>query len=163
MKKVLCSCLIALYLAVGCGGSGGGRGGYVPTEVGTTPLNENSPASISGTYRITKLEFYGPGGLYMDFMEIPSFIGIYVINYYQNYMEYKMEYHDPVHGNFYDYDRVYLNEPIDNVAVDEMFYQINTDYQITIFAKNMYIPGVGDVDVVYGLTKTSDSTAPIPL
>ena len=147
--------LIASLLIVGCGGG-------VATAPGTTPLNKNAPASLSGTYRITQWEFYGPEGFYFDSTQLAFFSATYVVNQARKYVEYKIEWHDPVYGDYYDYDRVYSDEPI-TTEYGEVYYQINTSYQMTIYMTEIVVPGVGTFDQIVRLTKISDSTAPIPL
>ena len=77
-------------------------------------------------------------------------------------MEYKIEWHDPVYGDFFDYDRMYSDDPI-TTEYGDVYYQVNTNYQITIYMTDIYVPGMGYFDQIVRLTKTSDSTAPIPL
>lgn len=148
---------------LGCGGGGGGgdeRGAW--TVFGTIPLNINDRASISGTYQVTHWKLNGPGGLSFDSNQLDSFSFRYVINYTQNYADYKIEYQDAFLGDYYDHNCVYADDLKDTI-VDDVYYQINSKYQITFFVKNMYVPGKGISNQVFIMTKTSDSTAPNPL
>ena len=159
MRKNLCFCLVALFLFIACGGGGGGG---VATVAGTTPLDENDPLSLSGTYQITRWEFYGPDGFYFDSTQLASFSSTYIVNQAQKYVEFKIEWHDSTYGDYYDYDRVYSDEPL-AAEYGEVYYQINTSYQVTIYMTEIIIPGVGSFDQIVRMTKISDSTAPIQL
>lgn len=143
------SVFIVVLFITSCGDSGG-------SDAKITPLSETDDSTITGTYRITSMDYYFTTGEHFTSTELDFFSGMMTMDIAADLMTFELEWRDSQYGNFYDYDEYSISGSEPNATWDDAYYNISGKYTVIFYYDNYCSEG-HCADVTMQIQKISDN------